>query len=120
MERARIAASNEAKRQNLARKELAWLRRGAPARSSKPRYRVEAANALITNVPEPRDKLELARFSATRLGNALLVLANTTNPLTGRSKRWVTPMKTLPGLLYFSFRYCFTISDKGVSPVLSP
>jgi len=78
VERARIAASNEAKRQNLARKELAWLRRGAPARSSKPRYRVEAANALVANVPEPRDKLELARFSATRLGKDVLDLNDVT------------------------------------------
>ncbi|MDU7817460.1 MAG: ABC-F family ATP-binding cassette domain-containing protein [Bacillota bacterium] len=82
VERARIAASNEAKRQNLARKELAWLRRGAPARSSKPRYRVEAANALITNVPEPRDKLELARFSATRLGKDVLDLKDVTVTVT--------------------------------------
>ena len=78
VERARIAASNEAKRQNLARKELAWLRRGAPARSSKPRYRVEAANALIADVPEPRDKLQLARFSATRLGKDVLDLNDVT------------------------------------------
>ncbi|MDO4411576.1 ABC-F family ATP-binding cassette domain-containing protein [Cutibacterium sp.] len=78
VERTRIAASNEAKRQNLARKELAWLRRGAPARSSKPRYRVEAANALIADVPEPRDKLELARFSATRLGKDVLDLKDVT------------------------------------------
>ena len=78
VERARVAATNEAKRQNLARKELAWLRRGAPARSSKPRYRVEAANALIANVPEPRDKLELARFSATRLGKDVLDLNEVT------------------------------------------
>lgn len=78
VERARIAATNEAKRQNLARKELAWLRRGAPARSSKPRYRVEAANALVANVPEPRDKLELARFSATRLGKDVLDLNEVT------------------------------------------
>ena len=78
VERARVAATNEAKRQNLARKELAWLRRGAPARSSKPRYRVEAANALVANVPEPRDKLELARFSATRLGKDVLDLNEVT------------------------------------------
>ncbi|MGK2350482.1 ABC-F family ATP-binding cassette domain-containing protein [Cutibacterium sp. V947] len=78
VERARIAASNEATRQNLARKELAWLRRGAPARTSKPRYRVEAANALIANVPEPRDKLELARFSAARLGKDVLDLKDVT------------------------------------------
>ena len=60
VERERQAAANEARRQNLARKELAWLRRGAPARTSKPKFRIEAANALIADVPEPRDKLSLA------------------------------------------------------------
>ena len=54
-ERERIAATEEAKRQNLMRKELAWLRRGAPARTSKPRFRIEAANELIADVPPPRD-----------------------------------------------------------------
>ena len=67
-ERSRQAAANEARRQNLARKELAWLRRGAPARTSKPRFRIEAANALIADVPDPRDKLALKQFSVTRLG----------------------------------------------------
>lgn len=78
VERARQAAANEARRQNLARKELAWLRRGAPARTSKPRFRIEAANALIADVPEPRDKLALARFSATRLGKDVLDLEDVT------------------------------------------
>lgn len=77
-ERARQAAANEARRQNLVRKELAWLRRGAPARSSKPKFRIEAANALIADVPEPRDKLELARFSATRLGKDVFDLDDVT------------------------------------------
>jgi len=67
-ERGRQASANEARRQNLARKELAWLRRGAPARTSKPRFRIEAANALIADVPDPRDKLSLKQFSVTRLG----------------------------------------------------
>ncbi|MET0886007.1 MAG: ATP-binding cassette domain-containing protein, partial [Mycetocola sp.] len=58
-ERERIAATEEAKRQNLVRKELAWLRRGAPARTSKPRFRIEAANELIADVPPPRDTAEL-------------------------------------------------------------
>jgi ATPase subunit of ABC transporter with duplicated ATPase domains len=77
-ERARQAAANEARRQNLVRKELAWLRRGAPARSSKPKFRIEAANALIEDVPDPRDKLELARFSATRLGKDVFDLTDVT------------------------------------------
>ena len=58
-ERARQADAAEARRQNLARKELAWLRRGPPARTSKPRYRIEAAEALIADVPPPRDTVEL-------------------------------------------------------------
>uniref|UniRef100_UPI002625C9E7 ABC-F family ATP-binding cassette domain-containing protein n=1 Tax=Propioniciclava sp. TaxID=2038686 RepID=UPI002625C9E7 len=68
VERQRQAAATEARRQNLARKELAWLRRGAPARTSKPRFRIEAANALIADVPAPRDKLQLQQFAVTRLG----------------------------------------------------
>ncbi len=67
-ERARQAAANEARRQNLVRKELAWLRRGAPARTSKPKFRIEAANRLIENEPPPRDRLALQQFSVTRLG----------------------------------------------------
>ncbi len=63
VERDRIAAAGEAKRQNLMRKELAWLRRGAPARTSKPKFRVEAANALIAGEPPPRDRVELARLA---------------------------------------------------------
>ncbi|MDY0809935.1 ABC-F family ATP-binding cassette domain-containing protein [Kitasatospora purpeofusca] len=70
-ERSRIEATEEQKRQNLARKELAWLRRGAPARTSKPRYRIEAANALIADVPEPRDKSELMKFANARLGRTV-------------------------------------------------
>ncbi|PYC82701.1 glycerophosphodiester phosphodiesterase [Streptomyces tateyamensis] len=75
-ERSRIEATEEQKRQNLARKELAWLRRGAPARTSKPRYRIEAANALIADVPEPRDKSELMKFANARLGRTVFELEN--------------------------------------------
>ncbi|WP_181770402.1 ABC-F family ATP-binding cassette domain-containing protein [Amycolatopsis pittospori] len=71
-ERARLAATAEEKRQNLARKELAWLRRGPQARTSKPRYRVEAAEALISDVPEPRDSVELQAFARRRLGKTVL------------------------------------------------
>ncbi|MBB1256599.1 ABC-F family ATP-binding cassette domain-containing protein [Streptomyces alkaliterrae] len=77
-ERERIAATEEAKRQNLVRKELAWLRRGAPARTSKPRFRVEAANALIANEPPPRDQAELMRFANSRLGKTVFDLADVT------------------------------------------
>ncbi|MEN1974183.1 ABC-F family ATP-binding cassette domain-containing protein [Cellulomonas sp. P4] len=68
VERDRMAAATEAKRQNLMRKELAWLRRGAPARTSKPRFRIEAANALIADVPPPRDTVALSRMATARLG----------------------------------------------------
>jgi ABC transport system ATP-binding/permease protein len=74
VERDRMAASSEAKRQNLARKELAWLRRGAPARTSKPRFRIEAANALIADVPEIRDKVSLQSLATARLGKDVVDL----------------------------------------------
>ncbi len=67
-ERQRQAAAVEAKRQNLVRKELAWLRRGPPARTSKPKFRADAASALVEDEPAPRDRLELQRFAAQRLG----------------------------------------------------
>ncbi|HWM06338.1 MAG TPA: ABC-F family ATP-binding cassette domain-containing protein [Actinophytocola sp.] len=73
-ERARLAATLEEKRRNLARKELAWLRRGPPARTSKPRYRIEAAEALISDVPPPRDSVELLAFAKRRLGRTVLEL----------------------------------------------
>lgn len=77
-ERERIAATEETKRQNLMRKELAWLRRGAPARTSKPRYRIEAANELIADVPPPRDTSELMKFANARLGRTVFDLENIT------------------------------------------
>lgn len=67
-ERMRLAAGAEARRQNLMRKELAWLRRGPPARTSKPKFRIQAANELIANEPPPRDSLVLQRFATSRLG----------------------------------------------------
>ncbi|MFE2377892.1 ABC-F family ATP-binding cassette domain-containing protein [Streptomyces sp. NPDC059398] len=77
-ERERIAATEESKRQNLMRKELAWLRRGAPARTSKPRYRIEAANELIADVPPPRDTSELMKFANARLGKTVFELEDVT------------------------------------------
>jgi ATP-binding cassette subfamily F protein uup len=71
-ERQRQAAASEVRRQNLVRKELAWLRRGAPARTSKPKFRIDAANALIEDVPAPRDRLELQRFATQRLGKDVI------------------------------------------------
>jgi len=71
-ERERVAAVREERRQGLLRKELAWLRRGPPARTSKPRFRIEAAEALIADEPEPRDRAELLRFASSRLGDRVL------------------------------------------------
>jgi ATP-binding cassette subfamily F protein uup len=81
-ERTRQADSAEARRRNLARKELAWLRRGPPARTSKPRYRIESAEALIADVPPPRDSVALASFAARRLGKVVIELedADLTTP----------------------------------------
>jgi ATPase subunit of ABC transporter with duplicated ATPase domains len=67
-ERARLDAATEARRQNLLRKEIAWLRRGPPARTSKPKFRIDAANALIADVPPPRDAVSLVRLATARLG----------------------------------------------------
>ncbi|GAA4111019.1 ABC-F family ATP-binding cassette domain-containing protein [Enteractinococcus coprophilus] len=68
VERDRMAATAEAKRQNLLRKELAWLRRGAPARTAKPKFRIDAANQLIEDVPPVRNSIELKRLAVARLG----------------------------------------------------
>jgi ABC transport system ATP-binding/permease protein len=73
-ERARIAEATDARRRNLMRKELAWLRRGPPARTSKPKFRVEAATALIADEPPPRDTVELSRLATARLGKTVLEL----------------------------------------------
>jgi ABC transport system ATP-binding/permease protein len=73
-ERARVAAATDQRRRNLLRKELAWLRRGPPARTSKPRFRIEAANALIAGEPPARNGVELARLAAARLGKTVIEL----------------------------------------------
>jgi len=73
-ERARIAAAMDQRRRNLLRKELAWLRRGPPARTSKPKFRIEAASALIVDEPPARDSVELARLAAGRLGKTVVEL----------------------------------------------
>jgi ATPase subunit of ABC transporter with duplicated ATPase domains len=77
-ERERTAATTEARRQNLLRKEIAWLRRGPPARTSKPKFRIEAANALIADVPPPRDSVSLQRLATARLGKQVYDLENVT------------------------------------------
>ncbi|MEE3803742.1 ABC-F family ATP-binding cassette domain-containing protein [Mycobacterium intracellulare] len=84
VERDRMAAVAEAKRQNLMRKELAWLRRGAPARTSKPKFRIEAANQLIADVPPPRDTVELAKLASARLGKDVIDLLDVSVSFGGR------------------------------------
>jgi len=75
-ERERQAVAREDRRRQLLRKELAWLRRGPPARTSKPKFRIEAANALIADEPEVRDRVELLRFASVRLGDKVLEAVN--------------------------------------------
>ncbi len=76
VERDRVSNVTEQRRQNLMRKELAWLRRGAPARTSKPKFRIEAANALIEDVPPVRDTAGLVRLAAARLGKEVVNVLN--------------------------------------------
>jgi ATP-binding cassette subfamily F protein uup len=71
-ERDRQESAKESRRQQLIRKELAWLRRGPPARTTKPKFRIEAANALIADEPPVRDRAELLRFAGSRLGEKVL------------------------------------------------
>ena len=71
-ERARQTSAMDARRNQLIRKELAWLRRGAPAQTVKPKFRVDAANELISSEPAPRDKSELLKFALNRLGRTVL------------------------------------------------
>lgn len=75
-ERLRQAAAEDARRNNLIRKELAWLRRGAPARTSKPKFRVDAANQLISKEPPPRNNVELLNFAVNRLGKRVFELTD--------------------------------------------
>ena len=77
-ERDRSAAASEARRQNLLRKELAWLRRGAPARTSKPKFRLDAAAELIAGEPAPRDPIGLQKLATQRLGKDVVDLENVT------------------------------------------
>jgi ATP-binding cassette subfamily F protein uup len=84
VERDRLAAATEAKRQNLMRKELAWLRRGPPARTSKPKFRIEAANQLIADVPPLRNAVELAKLATARLGKDVIDLLDVSVSFDGR------------------------------------
>jgi ATP-binding cassette subfamily F protein uup len=84
VERDRQAAASEAKRQNLMRKELAWLRRGPPARTSKPKFRIDAANQLIADVPPLRNAVELAKLATARLGKDVIDLLDVSVSFDGR------------------------------------
>ncbi len=77
-ERSRQAAATEQRRRNLLRKELAWLRRGPPARTSKPKFRIDAAAALIADEPAARDGVELSQLAAARLGKTVIDLTDVT------------------------------------------
>jgi ATPase subunit of ABC transporter with duplicated ATPase domains len=98
VERDRMAAASESKRQNLLRKELAWLRRGAPARSTKPKFRVDAAAALIEDVPPIRDSVSLARLAVSRLGKDVVDLldASVSFPIAEESQLGVTDPADAP------------------------
>jgi ATP-binding cassette subfamily F protein uup len=84
VERDRLAAVAESKRQNLMRKELAWLRRGPPARTSKPKFRIDAANQLIEDVPPLRNAVELAKLATARLGKDVIDLLDVSVSFDGR------------------------------------
>jgi ATPase subunit of ABC transporter with duplicated ATPase domains len=83
-ERSRSAAASESRRQNTLRKELAWLRRGAPARTSKPKFRMDAAAELIANEPEPRDRVALSKLATARLGKDVIDAENLSYSIDGR------------------------------------
>ena len=87
MERARQAQVAEEKRQNQLRKELAWLRRGAPARTSKPKFRIDAAEALISDVPPLRDNVELVRLASARLGKRVIELEDVSFSYPGSKRK---------------------------------
>ena len=87
MERARQAQVAEEKRQNQLRKELAWLRRGAPARTSKPKFRIDAAEALISDVPPLRNSVELVRLASARLGKRVIELEDVSFSYPGSKRK---------------------------------
>jgi ATPase subunit of ABC transporter with duplicated ATPase domains len=97
VERDRQSAAIEARRKNLARKELAWLRRGAPARTSKPKFRIDAANELISDVPEIRDKTELQSLAVSRLGKDVVDLLDASVAYDGREVLHPVEWRIAPG-----------------------
>ena len=97
VERDRQSATIEARRQNLARRELAWLRRGAPARTSKPKFRIDAANALISDVPELRDPATLQSLAVSRLGKDVVDLLDASVSFDGREVLHPMEWRIAPG-----------------------
>ncbi|MEV5068588.1 ABC-F family ATP-binding cassette domain-containing protein [Microbacterium sp. LMI12-1-1.1] len=97
VERDRQSAVIEQRRQNLARKELAWLRRGAPARTSKPKFRIDAANVLIADVPEIRDATELRSLAVSRLGKDVVDLLDAAVSYDGREVLHPVEWRIAPG-----------------------
>ena len=97
VERDRQSAVIEQRRKNLATKELAWLRRGAPARTAKPKFRIEAANALIEDVPEIRDKVSLQSLAVTRLGKDVVDLLDAGVAYDGRDVLQDVEWRLAPG-----------------------
>ena len=83
-ERARVASVTQERRANLLRKELAWLQRGAPARTSKPLFRLDAAAALVADEPPPRDRMALEQMATTRLGKDVLDLEDVSYSIMGK------------------------------------
>lgn len=96
-ERDRMAAVVENKRQQLMKKELAWLRRGAPARTSKPKFRIDAANQIIQDVPEPRDTVSLRKMATARLGKDVFDAEDVSLSLSGKTVFDDVTLRLAPG-----------------------
>lgn len=97
VERDRSAAASESRRQNLLRKELAWLRRGAPARTTKPKFRMDAAAELVSNEPNPRDSVALSKLATTRLGKDVLDAEDLSYEVAGRTLLHAVTWRLGPG-----------------------